>query len=533
MKAIGYMRLSLKDQSRYSLDAQEDAIRNYCTKNSLELVGLFKDNGQRSYTFDRVDFRALELFVKKHKGLVRYMIVMEHDRFSRDISEALSKINKLENNYGLKVLSVDEPLDLNTADPAVFLIRAFKYLTANAELLHIRARTKTGLRGARLEGRFINNAPFGLKNDRDFLGKSILTTIAEEKSIVHQIFHYYLSGLSISQVTDKARQMGFPKKGHNAIGRILGNCLYAGLIRVVNEDRSVTFVKALHEAIVSEADFWLVQEMMGKNKPSKIKSNNDFPLKGLLRCHCGKYMTAGWSKGKKKYYLYYRCARHAGVNIPGPAIHEQLGKILEHLKLTFGQAALMEKMVGAKLEAELENMEQQITARQRIVIELDKKMEGLEEHLIKGNLDVATFKKWSERCTAERKQLEDKIKILEQDISNQRQGLLQYVDRLDSIDRIYQQCTSLQKQMLLKRIFRYGFTYANGILRTYSVCSSLSHNNEMLLRKRLLNIDNNKAISDEAEERFLNFISDLLFNILTESHQEYLIEIVPRADTIY
>jgi hypothetical protein len=74
------------------------------------------------------------------------------------------------------------------------------------------------------------------------------------------------------------------------------------LIRVVNEDRSVIYAKALHEAIVNEADFWLVQEMMGKNKPSKIKSNKDFPLRGLLRCHCGKYMTAGWSKGKNKYY---------------------------------------------------------------------------------------------------------------------------------------------------------------------------------------------------------------------------------------
>lgn len=86
---------------------------------------------------------------------------MEHDRFSRDLSEALSKINKLERDYGIKVVSVDEPLDIDTSDPATFINRAFRYATANAELLNIRSRTKRGIKRARLEGRFINKAPFG------------------------------------------------------------------------------------------------------------------------------------------------------------------------------------------------------------------------------------------------------------------------------------------------------------------------------------------------------------------------------------
>lgn len=49
---------------------------------------------------------------------------MEHDRFSRDLSEALSKIKKFESIYGIKVVSVDEPLDIDTEDTSVFISRA-------------------------------------------------------------------------------------------------------------------------------------------------------------------------------------------------------------------------------------------------------------------------------------------------------------------------------------------------------------------------------------------------------------------------
>src|SRR5437879_9168017 len=107
MKAICYMRLSVRDQSRYSLEYQEESIRDYCRINNLELTGLFKDNGESSYTFDRPDYKAVEAFIKKHKGQNQYFIIMDHDRFSRNLSEALTKITDLENKYDIKVVATN------------------------------------------------------------------------------------------------------------------------------------------------------------------------------------------------------------------------------------------------------------------------------------------------------------------------------------------------------------------------------------------------------------------------------------------
>ena len=42
-------------------------------------VYAFKDNGESSYTFDRPDYKAVEAFIKKHKGQNQYFIIMAID----------------------------------------------------------------------------------------------------------------------------------------------------------------------------------------------------------------------------------------------------------------------------------------------------------------------------------------------------------------------------------------------------------------------------------------------------------------------
>ncbi|THF49164.1 recombinase family protein [Flavobacterium supellecticarium] len=518
MKAIGYMRLSSKDQSRYSLDVQEAAINAYCAKYGLELIALFKDNGQRSSTFSRLDFQALEIFIKRYKGLVQYMVVMEHDRFSRDLSEALLKIKKFESQYGVKVVSVDEPLDIDPTDPTVFISRAFRYATANAELLNIRARTIRGIKRAHLEGRFVNKAPYGYSNSRDLLGKGILVVNNQEAEIVQQIFRYYLSGMSLREITTIMNREGFPLKGHNAVTRILDNTLYAGLIKVIDEDGKVKYVKALHERIVSEADYWLVQEIRNRKKPSKLKLDKDYLLKGLLKCSCGKYMTAGWSKGKSRYYLYYRCISHISVNIPGKRIHEQFRLVLEHLKLTKEQLILLNKKAAVRIDKLLKDEKQQIRGRQKMLQELDAKMESLEEHLIEGTLNKITFKKWSEQYNAEHSRVRDIIKATEEYIANQLQLMKKYMSGIHTVQDIIacQNDEPLARQMILKFVFRYGLQYEDDRLRTYKICPALSHNCIELTNRGLLRVDEVETATKADHEHFLNFITEQLVHLSSD-----------------
>lgn len=86
--------------------------------------------------------KALEEFIRQNKKSVKYLVVFDHGGFSRNLPEALQKIEFLEKKHDLKVIATSEPLDIDTCDPSVFLLRAFKYLIANQELMTIRKRAK-------------------------------------------------------------------------------------------------------------------------------------------------------------------------------------------------------------------------------------------------------------------------------------------------------------------------------------------------------------------------------------------------------
>src|ERR1700678_3588506 len=92
--AVGYVRISIKDQSAYSISYQRTAIAEYCIRNRLNLIALFTDDGESSYTFDRPNWIAMEAFVRQQKGKVNYLIVLDFDRFSRNLSTALAKIDQ-------------------------------------------------------------------------------------------------------------------------------------------------------------------------------------------------------------------------------------------------------------------------------------------------------------------------------------------------------------------------------------------------------------------------------------------------------
>ena len=96
MDAIAYCRISIIDQSSNSLPGQKAEITAYCTRNNLNLVKIFTDNGQSAFNFDRKEWKEVEAFIKKTPS-VKYLVISAIDRFSRaNLAEALMKMdNKL------------------------------------------------------------------------------------------------------------------------------------------------------------------------------------------------------------------------------------------------------------------------------------------------------------------------------------------------------------------------------------------------------------------------------------------------------
>ena len=98
---------------------------------------------------------------------------------------------------------------------------------------------------------------------------------------------------SLGFITRKGRALT-----KQTFARMLSNPLYTGWI-VSGEAR----VLGNHDPLVSEELFQNVQERINKKSRPHKKLNEDFPLRGVVRCaKCTKPLTAAWVKGRSKLY---------------------------------------------------------------------------------------------------------------------------------------------------------------------------------------------------------------------------------------
>jgi len=78
----------------------------------------------------------------------------------------------------------------------------------------------------------------------------------------------------------------------------------------------------------------LVQNKINEPKGTRVILDEQLPLRGILKCHCGTPLTGAPSRGKSgRYYYYYKCKFSWHNNRSAVKIHDQLLSILELITL--------------------------------------------------------------------------------------------------------------------------------------------------------------------------------------------------------
>lgn len=486
MRANGYIRLSQEDQSNYSLDMQENGIRDYCTRNRLALGKIFTDNGESSYTFDRKEFHELEKEMKATR--TQYLVVYHLDRFGRNMAEAMLKIRDYLTK-GIKVRDISEPLDLDDEDPNTFLLRSLKFMSAESELHRIRARTKAGIRQAALNGRFAHKAPYGYRNIKDADGRALLEVEEEEATHVRMIFREFLNGVAIEKLHAVAQHYGYRQKGKMAIQRILSNPVYAGLIKVpAAKNQAPKLVKGMHTALISEQDYWLAQDRYNK-KIQSVHSNEEIPLRGVLHCWCGRKLTAGNSRSKSgKYFWYYLCNEHR-KGLSAIKLHTQFEDLLANLSYDDRSLAEFKERLSQRLTDHLSNREKNTAEVRKQLTTIENKMRTAEEkYLGKADISEATYTKVMNEYRAERSRL---YGLLSGYNTNQQA----YWDMINAtllsladVRASYNTLSVFRKHQFINTVFDSSLIYENGIYRTPYIFPIFNHNLQALNEKGLLKI---------------------------------------------
>ena len=307
--AILYIRVSTDEQAEkgYSLLDQRDKLIRYCQNNNVDVAGIYQEDFSAK-TFERPEWRKVLDFAKKSKGQVNHLYIVDWSRFSRNVADAFMMIEVLK-KITIEVQAIDQPLDFTVPESLIML--SVYLSTPQVENMRRSMRVKSGMQRARLEGRFMGQAPKGYKNVRNERGIASISPSVHADLMKEAFMALQQGSLNQTEIRKALKEKGLDisKTRFNSLIR---NPLYCGLIPIVEENGDKRLIKSQHEGLVSHEVFDNVQQILNGKRIHPLKYNaivEELPLRGFLKCpRCGKNMTGSASKGRHGgKFFYYHC----------------------------------------------------------------------------------------------------------------------------------------------------------------------------------------------------------------------------------
>lgn len=365
--AAAYLRLSRDDDSEYaewgesnSIRSQRDFIRNYVSgQKDIEIYDYYVDDGWSGVDFERPSFCRMMEDIRT--GRVDCVIVKDLSRFGRDYIEAGRLIQKTFPAFSVRFIALNDDYDSLTADfNETALVLPVKNFVNDAYCGDISQKVRSHLKIKRERGDFIGAFPvYGYRKDPE--NKNRLITDAYAAGIVKKIFAWRIDGLSNLAIADKLNAAGVLspleyKKLHGqkwetgfatrlvakwsavAVKRILTNEMYTGVMVQGKSERMSHKVKrsaakpkeqwvrvaGTHEAVVSEADFLLVQRLL-KTDSRTLDGGSCHMFAGFLFCgDCGRPMIRRVNRYKGTEHVSFICStRNRGLGCSRHSITEE------------------------------------------------------------------------------------------------------------------------------------------------------------------------------------------------------------------
>lgn len=212
---------------------------------------------------------------------------------------------------------------------------------------------------------------------------------------------------------------------------------------------------------------------------------------------CGSPFTAGWSKGAKEYYLYYRCVKHSNINIPGSRLHEEFNKILKALSFQPQQILFLQDGVTALSKVPLKQKHQQTTEKMLALKEINDKIMQLEERYMNNEVETSTYKTWFKKLTEEKSELElaMKPKFRQNDYAEKSIG--RTLPHLKNLFQIFELCNIYQKHAIVRALFKDNLAYGGGMFRTNFIDPTFIANALEMNKKGLLDYEQSFQFSDK------------------------------------
>ena len=477
MKAVIYTRVSSNEQVKgTSLEDQEKKCREYCEVKGIEMLKVFREEGESAKTSDRTEFlRALE-FCRIHKKDVTAFVVVKVDRFARNTEDHFA-VRKILLEYGITLHSVTEPIGNSPAEKFTETV-----LAASAEFDNaIRAqRCVDGMIAKLRQGICPWQPPSGYKK---LQAKKHGMKKLEADPPDQDIFPILQRGLKtfktgnctqteLATLLDEWGLSKFRGKKTNKqfIEFILGKGLkfYAGII--VNPWVKGEEVRGIHKPMITEEEMYEIMAVKsGRRKKQKCDRNNpEFPLKNIVYCSsCGYKLTGSFSKGNGGKYPYYNC-RTSGCEFAWKSIPKQ--EIENIFRGRLAELNLNQKFVDLFQETVIDLWEEKRGEFESDAKLFEKRLSVLQEKR-KRIFEMREDGSYSKEEFGERKEeVENEITSVKISLSESKieqfdlEGLLTYALKfMQNLDRQWVDLPHPARLRFQKLIFPEGIAYTRGV----------------------------------------------------------------------
>lgn len=490
-RAIVYLRYSSNGQSSHSIERQQIVTNTWLQFSNTNCIDTFIDEGYSARTFDRPDVKKLFDFIAKHHKQIDYLVVAELTRFSRDAGGAIKIVTEIQTKYNIKIVSASKGTTYDVFDSNLFLLMGLEFLMGNSENIKRQSDINGGIYTAKTEGRYIGtHAPFGYYKKVE--GKHKVLLIDESKAaIVRYIFNEFAKGSPVNEIRKYVKtNMGFPLVNEGYVHKILRNEVYISFQNVKPwGNKPGGLFKANHQPIIDISLWQLVQQRINGNKLPKVSISDNYPLRSVLKCWCGELLTGAPSKGKYKYYDYYKCNHGRHNNISAIKAHNQLAETLELMSLP-------DRICRAITIETEKGLNEGLTARKAELLSVKNELQKVQKMLdnnadlfLAEDISMEDYQRAKDRLLPKRLELSQRLSVLEKDENEMYFTLKNKIVELTDLNGIYKNLTTTGKQQMIRTVFDNGLYYKENIYRTHYVMPIFTHNILKIKEKRLLEID--------------------------------------------
>lgn len=392
MKAIIYSRVSTQEQAKsgYSLDSQEQACREFATREGYELDHIFREEGESAKTTDRTELYNLTRFIQANHHSLHAVIVWKFDRFARSLVDQLNLIRNFA-AYGIRVLSATE-INEDTAVGRLTrnMVGAFSQFENEVKA----ERTILGMKAAIRSGRWMWRPPIGYRREIGADGRTVMVP-GPHAQLIAKAFEMAGSGTyKQAEIADFLRSFGMQNVSKGLVGRVLTNPLYCGIIRLnwFPDD-----IRASHVAIVSRELFDRVQLIISGRLPTNIKRRSqhpDFSLRRFVSCGiCGVKLTGGYSRGRHGGRFPYYFCRTTGcsLNIRKQDLERQFSEYLKDFQLKKKMLKAFFRVFKDLWKTKMKSAEDNQKTFLHELRKLQDEKQRAAELLLKGTFDEETY----------------------------------------------------------------------------------------------------------------------------------------------